>query len=387
MSISIAHFGSWKVPKFGSPANLLVKLPWKQRVDLAQEMSILHPEAEVLAPGTPLRSSLRSSLGRSSHRDSAPGGWSWGRMKESLKNGIHLSSGAGFRNHPGLEVWNYLEIWTFQESWGCKAADFKNHLRIWAGQGLICKWWRDLTEALRMEKYRWSPGGSNTSWGIKQQIGGYRVALLVIWQLEIPMVLYRKLMFSNNLAFRLVRIFKFCSWNLHFNGQVGQLTGKPPDLNGKIHGKSMISGQQCPLIIVRTTPRLTPVTDPSCRQVSCPRHGCRCHFWCRPRRRPWRMQFQLESGHCVALFGWNECMAMVRLILGIVAIIIHPRSGFFRSLQNRLNISEYKTVEDFGTGRDPVHQFRTGRSSIFLLRCHVCKSCCMRISAVCGASI
>lgn len=34
------------------------------------EMSILHPEAEVLAPGTPLRSSLRSSLGRSSHRDS-----------------------------------------------------------------------------------------------------------------------------------------------------------------------------------------------------------------------------------------------------------------------------------------------------------------------------
>ena len=70
-----------------------------------------------------------------------------------------------------------------------------------------------------------------------------------------------------------------------------------------------------------------------------------------------------------------------------VAIIIHPRSGFFRSLQNRLNISEYKTVEDFGTGRDPVHQFRTGRSSIFLLRCHVCKSCCMRISAVCGASI
>ena len=145
-SISIAHFGSWKVPKFGSPANLLVKLPWKQRVDLAQEMSILHPEAEVLVPGTPLRSSLRSSLGRSSHRDSAPGGWSWGRMKESLKNGIHLSSGGGFRNHPGLEVWNYLEIWSFQESWGCKAADFKNHLRIWAGQGLICKWWRDLTE-------------------------------------------------------------------------------------------------------------------------------------------------------------------------------------------------------------------------------------------------
>ena len=138
-SISIAHFGSWKVPKFGSPANLLVKLPWKQRVDLAQEMSILHPEAEVLVPGTPLRSSLRSSLGRSSHRDSAPGGWSWGRMKESLKNGIHLSSGGGFRNHPGLEVWNYLEIWSFQESWGCKAADFKNHLRIWAGQGLICK--------------------------------------------------------------------------------------------------------------------------------------------------------------------------------------------------------------------------------------------------------
>ena len=56
-----------------------MKGSWQSIKNPAQEMSILHPEAEVLAPGTPLRSSLHSE--RSSRAESAVDfhqGWKFG---------------------------------------------------------------------------------------------------------------------------------------------------------------------------------------------------------------------------------------------------------------------------------------------------------------------